>query len=104
MDVHGCLAEINRVLKMGGLLILTVPYHGLIKNLGIALLYFERHYNPYISHVRFYTKKSLKACLLRGGFKVVRWEGLGRYWPIWMSVFVIAEKTSLPEPRPEIIG
>ena len=104
LDVHGALSEINRVLIKDGLLIFTVPYHGRIKNLAIALYDFERHYNPYISHIRFYTKKSLKECLWRAGFSVIRWEGLGRFWPVWMSIFVIARKTSFPEPRPEIIG
>lgn len=104
MDVHSALTQINRVLMMGGLFVLTVPYHGLFKNLAIALYDFERHYNPYISHIRFYTKRSIKACLFRAGFTVILWEGFGRYWPIWMSLFVIAKKTSLPGPLPEIIG
>jgi len=104
LDVHGALAEINRVLMKDGLLVLTVPYHGLFKNLAIALYDFEGHYNPYISHIRFYTKRSLKECLSRAGFSVIRWEGLGRCWPIWMSIFVIARKTSFPESRPEIRG
>jgi len=38
-------AEMNRVLKQGGVLILTTPYHGLLKNILIALFGFDRHFN-----------------------------------------------------------
>jgi ubiquinone/menaquinone biosynthesis C-methylase UbiE len=104
LDVHGALTEINRVLIEGGLFVLTVPYHGIIKNLAIALHAYEAHYNPYISHIRFYTKRSLRDCLSRAGFSIMRWEGIGRYWPLWMSIFVVARKTGCPKPRPAIIG
>jgi 2-polyprenyl-3-methyl-5-hydroxy-6-metoxy-1,4-benzoquinol methylase len=103
-DVHSALTELNRVLMPGGLLILTVPYHGLVKNLFIALGGFERHFNPYLSHLRFFTRKSLGTCLANGGFMAISWSGVGRCWPIWMSHFVVARKTALPSPAPEIIG
>ena len=103
-DVHTALTELNRVLMPGGLLVLTVPYHGLIKNLLIALGGFERHFNPYLSHLRFFTRKSLGACLAQGGFLALSWGGVGRYWPLWMSHFVVARKTANPSPAPEIVG
>lgn len=103
-DVHAALAELNRVLVQDGLMVLTAPYHGLLKNLAIALFGFERHYNPCLSHIRFYTRKSLRACLGRAGFAVLSWGGVGRKWPIWMSHFVIARKISMPGPTPGIVG
>ena len=103
-DVHTALAELSRVLAQDGLLVLTAPYHGLLKNLAIALFGFERHYNPYLSHIRFYTRKSLRECLGRAGFTVLSWGGVGRKWPIWMSHFVIARKISMPGHAPRIIG
>jgi len=103
-DVHSALTELNRVLMPGGLLVLTVPFHGLVKNLLIALGGFERHFNPYLSHLRFFTRKSLGACLARSGFMALSWVGVGRYWPLWMSHFVVARKTAEPSPPPEIIG
>jgi SAM-dependent methyltransferase len=103
-DVHAALSELNRVLVLNGFFILTVPYHCLVKNLPIALNGFERHYNPYVSHVRFFTRKSLQICLEHSGFTVISWEGIGRFWPFWMSFFVVARKTALPGPAPEIIG
>lgn len=103
-DVHASLAELNRVLIPGGLFVATVPYHGLSKNLLVALFGFERHYNPYLSHIRFFTKKSLEACLKNAGFVVEYWSGVGRCWPMWKSLFVVARKKSEPKPPPEILG
>ena len=37
-DIYSCLSEFNRVLKSGGFLLLTTPYHGILKNLTIALM------------------------------------------------------------------
>jgi 2-polyprenyl-6-hydroxyphenyl methylase/3-demethylubiquinone-9 3-methyltransferase len=103
-DIHAALVEMNRVLIPGGLLVLTAPYHGRVKNLLIALGGFERHYNPYLSHIRFFTRKSLGTCIVNGGFTVLSWGGVGRYWPLWMSHFLVARKTAAPSSTPEIIG
>lgn len=103
-DVHFALVELNRVLTLQGKLILTTPYHGLIKNVMISLFGFERHYNPYLSHIRFFTRKSLDLCLRNAGFEVIKWDGVGRKWPLWMAHFVVARKVTAPGPAPAIIG
>ena len=103
-NVHATLAEFNRVLGMGGTLILTTPYHGLVKNLVITLLRFDRHFNPELSHVRFFTRVTLDKCLRRAGFIPVSWAGVGRAWPIWKSFFVTARKEGPPGEPPTIIG
>ena len=58
LDVKEFLDEINRVLRPGGLLILTTPYHGILKNLLIILLKFDRHFDPEGSHIRYFDKKA----------------------------------------------
>jgi 2-polyprenyl-6-hydroxyphenyl methylase/3-demethylubiquinone-9 3-methyltransferase len=103
-DVHRALAELNRVLQPRGKLVLTTPYHGLLKNIAIALVGFEKHYNPYLSHIRFFTRRSLAMCLDRAGFTVERWRGVGRWWPLWKLHFVIARKVGPPGLPPEIEG
>ena len=103
-SVHSAISELNRILLTGGLLILTVPYHGIVKNVAIALFGFERHYDPNLSHIRFFTRKSLAASLQRGGFRIVAVKGLGRRFPLWMSLGVIAKKVSLAGHEPDIIG
>jgi 2-polyprenyl-6-hydroxyphenyl methylase/3-demethylubiquinone-9 3-methyltransferase len=95
-DVPKALSELNRVLKEGGLFLLTVPYHGPIKNLVIALRGFEKHYDVTGPHIRFFTRKSLAACLSSAGFEPVWWCGVGRVWPLNKSFFVASRKMSLP--------
>ena len=92
-DVEAALAEINRVLRANGKLVLTMPYHGLVKNIAISVLSFDRHYDPGGPHIRFFTRRSLHLCLRRAGFVLERSEGVGRFWPVWMSHFVVARKT-----------
>lgn len=103
-DVHRTLAEFNRVLRDGGLLLLTTPYHGLLKNLLITFHSFDRHFNPDISHVRFFTRRTLERCLRRTGFACVSWQGIGRIWPLHKSFFVVACKEQPAGSPPEIIG
>lgn len=86
--------EFRRVLRPGGLLCLTVPYHGLLKD--IALLVsgkFEAHYhNPYHGHIRFYSRRSLKKVLTDYHFDILRWYGIGRIRYLWRSIFVVARR------------
>ena len=103
-DIHATLSEFNRVLGDGGILILTIPFHGLIKNIFVAIAGFERHYNPYSSHIRFFTKKSLHHSLSKAGFEWLHSKGIGRMWPFYKSLFVIARKSAPSGPPPEIIG
>jgi SAM-dependent methyltransferase len=103
-DVHSVLAEFNRVLKDNGILVLTTPYHGLAKNLLITLLDFDQHFNPDISHIRFFTRTTLERCLKRAGFVPVSWQGVGRVWPLWKSFFVVARKEGPAGMPPEIVG
>ena len=59
-DIHHHLSEINRVLRLDGLYILTTPYHGVVKDVLIALTKFSRHFDPEASHIRFFDKQGLK--------------------------------------------
>lgn len=100
-DVHAHLAEINRVLKTGGLYILTTPYHGMLKNLLIATVKFDRHFDPEVSHIRFFDKASLTRCLGRASFRPVRWDGIGRMPGLYRTWFVVSQKTGMPGPAPQ---
>jgi SAM-dependent methyltransferase len=103
-DVYASLCELNRVTRVGGRLILTVPYHGLAKNVLIACLGFDKHFDPLVSHVRFFTIESISHCLELTGFHVVKVAGIGRLWPVWKSMFVVAQKRTDPKRRPLIEG
>jgi 2-polyprenyl-6-hydroxyphenyl methylase/3-demethylubiquinone-9 3-methyltransferase len=95
-DVRGALGELHRVLKRRGLLMLTTPYHGLVKNLLIALAGFEGHYDPEGGPIRFFTRRSLDRCLRGAGFVPEIAQVLGHVWPVWKSVFVVARKADRP--------
>lgn len=92
-DVRHTFREINRILRPGGHVILTTPYHGFLKNLIITLTAFESHFNVYADHIRFFTNKSLTATLRDHGFEPVVWSHIGRVRWLSKSVMVTAKKS-----------
>jgi SAM-dependent methyltransferase len=70
-DVAHTLNEVRRVLKKGGRVLITVPYHDRLLGAAIALTRFERHFDPLGQHVRFFTRRSLSAALEHAGFEDV---------------------------------
>jgi len=69
-DVISLLAEIHRVLKPGGRLIVTTPDHGRLLRLWLALSTraFEQHFEPRSDHVRFFTRRTLSTLLETCGY------------------------------------
>jgi SAM-dependent methyltransferase len=90
LDVPVAFAEARRALRRGGRLILTVPYHGLVKNLVIALLSFETHFDVQGPHIRFFTVNSLRRARRQADLTVVQRQNYGRFWPTPMGMFVVA--------------
>jgi SAM-dependent methyltransferase len=76
-DTAAFLFEARRVLRRGGRLLLTVPDHGIVRRVAIALLAHERHYDPLGQHLRFYTRRSLRDALGAVGFEAISLAGLG---------------------------
>lgn len=90
-DTEKTFSELKRILKKGGNILITVPYHGLVKNLIISLFYFEFIFDPYSPHIRFYTKKSLLKCLSKANFKPLKIGYYGRFFPLSSGMFVLAK-------------
>jgi 2-polyprenyl-3-methyl-5-hydroxy-6-metoxy-1,4-benzoquinol methylase len=84
------IAECNRVLKPGGTLFVSAPYHGRIKNVLISATTFERHFDPVGPHIRFFTPRSLVSLMRQ--FSIERTIYLGRFWPLWMNMVIVASK------------
>jgi len=70
----------HRVLRPGGRLLVTVPYHGRFKNLLIALFKWDEHFVPSNPHIRFYSKRTLSRIAGAAGFRSIRIRtcGMGR--------------------------
>ena len=62
-DVGGLLEEVRRVLRPGGRLLLTTPFHGRVKGAMLALTRFDSHFDPLGQHLRFFTPSSLRRAL-----------------------------------------
>lgn len=91
-DTENVLAELSRILKPKGKLLISVPYNGKLKNTIITLFFYEFIFNPYSPHIRFFSKKSLKNCLEKVNLKPVQWGYYGRFFPFSNGMFVLAQK------------
>jgi SAM-dependent methyltransferase len=77
-DVVGLLADVRRVLRWGGALLVTTPYHGRVLVAALALRgRFDERFDPRADHLRFFTARSLRALLEDAGFADVDVRAMG---------------------------
>lgn len=92
VDTALLLAEIRRVVRFGGTLLVTTPAHGRLRTAALALRgrAFDAHFEPRADHLRFYTERSLRAVLEDAGFPDVTIRGAGGL-PGWrMALHAVA--------------
>jgi SAM-dependent methyltransferase len=69
-DAAGLVQECRRVLAPGGRLVVTTPAHPLLRRTAIAVVRFDAHFDPMGQHLRFFTRRSLRAVLEAAGFEL----------------------------------
>lgn len=70
IDTQTVLSEVRRVLKPGAMFVVITPNHGVTKRLKLAVKGWDKHFDPFSPHLRFYTQNSLHQALDECGFQV----------------------------------
>ena len=81
----------KRLLKPGGVVLATTPYHGYLKNLVLSLLNkWDQHHTPFWlhGHIKFWSRKTLTQLFEDERFKFVSFKGLGRLPWLWMTMLM----------------
>ncbi len=85
-------------LRPGGLLIVSTPYHGYVKNLALAASgKLDAHFTALWDggHIKFWSRRTLSTLLIEAGFEPIAFRGAGR-WPwLWKSMLIAARKPLL---------
>jgi 2-polyprenyl-6-hydroxyphenyl methylase/3-demethylubiquinone-9 3-methyltransferase len=87
------------VLKPGGLLVLTTPYHGYLKNLMLAATNsLDAHFTALWDHghIKFWSRKTLTSVTTEAGFEPLEFKGSGRVPYLWKSMALLVRKPQEP--------
>jgi 2-polyprenyl-3-methyl-5-hydroxy-6-metoxy-1,4-benzoquinol methylase len=84
-----------RVLKDGGHLVVSTPYHGYLKNLLLSIFNkWDFHHSPlwHGGHIKFWSRRTLSKLLEEHGFEVLEFRGVGRVAYLWKSMVLVSRK------------
>lgn len=85
--------EAFRVLKPGGIVLVSTPYHGFSKTVALAVRGFDRHFDVYGPHIRFFTERSLRNLFTETGFVSLKLARYGRIPQFARGSFVVGARS-----------
>lgn len=83
----------KKLVRSGGHLVISTPYHGYLKNLALAAFNkWDKHHTAlwHGGHIKFWSRDTLTQLLEENGFKVVAFHGAGRLPWLWKSMILVA--------------
>lgn len=83
-------------LPEAGVLIITCPYYGYVKNLLLSISNrWDDHHQPARlgGHIKLWSKATMVPFLIENGFDVETIGGAGRFAPIWKSIVAVSRKS-----------
>ena len=92
----------SKLLKPGGHLVVTTPYHGYAKNLLLSVFNKWDHHHTALwhgGHIKFWSRATLTKLLARVGFVDLRFRGVGRAPLLWKSMIVTGRVAAGPNSR-----
>ncbi len=94
-DPQRYLDNMLSIIRPGGCVILTTPYHGYLKNLALSLFnYWDKHHTvDWVGgHIKFFSENTLSKMLIEAGFSNVTYNNVGRLTWLWKSMVCRATK------------
>ena len=89
------LSFCHSILEDRGTIIISTPYHGWLKNVLIAVTNrWDYHHRTLLegSHIKFFSKITLRSIIERNGFRIRKMYGIGRVPFLWNSIICVSEK------------
>ena len=96
------LEAAHSLLRPGGYLVLTTPYHGYLKWLLLSLAgRMDKHLNPLWDggHIKFFSAATLAEMVRGHGFNEIKFDYFGRMLGVWKSLIGIARKGGISGQR-----
>lgn len=95
LDLESVLEEVNRVMSIGGHLLIATSELTKIKTVLIALTSLDNYFYPASPHIRYFTRKNLEDILRKKGFELIGYKKNKTYLGfIPKGQMVVAKKNS----------